>query len=172
LSDDAAPNSTARPTGALAAIARRLRAQPEVALCADQTDHAHQITLEPKHALREDHLWLLAQQAILSEGARDVKVVRSSHSIDIIDAQRAKGAVVDAVRAEVGRGVVLCIGDRGRWPGNDHELLAEPLSLSVDEVSLDPATCWHLGPPGSRGPSVLFGYLERLRPRNGRFVWE
>ena len=162
LTDDGTPNRNARPSRALAAVASRLRAQPEVALCCEQTDRAHQITLEPRHALREDHLWLLAQQAILSEGTSGVQVVRSSHSIDIIDAKRAKGAVVDAMRKRSGDGVILCVGDRGRWPGNDHELLAEPFSLSVDEVSLDPATCWHLGPAGSRGPSVLLGYLERL----------
>jgi hydroxymethylpyrimidine pyrophosphatase-like HAD family hydrolase len=172
LSDDGSPNDTSRPTEALAAVSARLRAQPEVSLCAEQTDRAHQITLEPKHSLREDHLWLLAQQAIQSERANGVRVVRSSHSIDIIDAKRAKGSVVDAMRREVGRGDILCIGDRGRWPGNDHELLAEPLSLSVDQVNLDPATCWHLGSRGSRGPSVLLEYLRRLRPRDGRFLWE
>jgi fructoselysine-6-P-deglycase FrlB-like protein len=172
LSDDDAPDSSTRPSRVLAAVASRLRAQPEVALCAEQTDRAHQITLEPRHALQEDHLWLLAHQAILSEGVSGVRIVRSSHSIDIIDAMRAKGAVVDAVRESVGDGAILCVGDRGRWPGNDHELLAEPFSLSVDEVSLDPATCWHLGPVGSRGPSVLLGYLERLQLRNGRFIWE
>jgi fructoselysine-6-P-deglycase FrlB-like protein/trehalose-6-phosphatase len=172
LSEDGSPNDTTRPTEALASVAARLRAQPEVSLCAEQTDRAHQITLEPKHSLREDHLWLLAQQAILSEGASGVRVVRSSHSIDIIDAKRAKGAVVDAMRNRVGNGAILCVGDRGRWPGNDHELLAEPLSLSVDEVNLDPATCWHLGSEGSRGPSVLLEYLRRLRPRDGRFLWE
>ncbi len=172
LSDDDAPKRSARPSHALAAVASRLRAQPEVVLCALQTDRAQQITLEPRHALRENHLWSLAQQAILSEGVSGLHVLRSSHSIDIVDAKRAKGAVVDAMREQFGDGAVLCIGDRGRWPGNDHELLAEPLSLSVDEVSLDPATCWHLGPAGSRGPSVLLGYLERIKFRNGRFVWE
>lgn len=172
LSDGDTPNSSARPSHALAAVASRLRAQPEVALCAVQTDRAHQITLEPRHALREDHLWLLAQQAILSEGVSGVQVVRSSHSIDIINAKRGKGAVVDAMRERVGGGAILCVGDRGRWPGNDHELLAEPFSLSVDEVSLDPATCWHLGPAGSRGPSALLAYLERLQLHSGRFVWE
>lgn len=172
LNDSDTPNTSAKPSRALAAIADRLRAQPEVALCAEQTDRAHQITLEPRYALREDHLWLLAQQAILSESVGGVHVVRSSHSIDIIDAKRAKGAVVDAMRKRVGEGEILCVGDRGRWPGNDHELLAEPFSLSVDEVSLDPATCWHLGPAGSRGPKVLLDYLERLQLRHGHFVWE
>lgn len=172
LSDDETPNSSAQPSHTLAGVASRLRAQPEVALCAEQTDRAHQITLEPRHSLREDHLWLLAQQAILLEGGSGVHVVRSSHSIDIIESKRAKGAVVDTLRKSTSDGAILCIGDRGRWPGNDYELLAEPFSLSVDEVSLDPATCWHLGPAGSRGPSVLLDYLEKLQLRRGRFVWE
>lgn len=172
LNDDDAPNSSTGSTPSLTRVASRLRAQPQVALCARLTERAHQITLEPRHALSEDYLWQLAHQAVLSEGIREVNIVRSSHSIDIMDAKRAKGAVVDLMREKVGDGAILCIGDRGRWPGNDHELLAEPFSLSVDEVSLDPATCWHLGPLGSRGPSVLLCYLQRLKLLNGRFTWE
>ncbi len=172
LSDDSTPDISARLSRSLAAVASRLRSQPDVALCAEQTDRAHQITLEPRHTLREDHLWLLAQQAILTEGVCGVHVVRSSHSIDIIDAKRAKGAVVDALRETLSDGAILCVGDRGRWPGNDHELLSEPFALSVDEVSLDPATCWHLGPAGSRGPSVLLSYCKKVQFRSGRFRWE
>ena len=73
LNDSDTPNTSAKPSRALAAIADRLRAQPEVALCAEQTDRAHQITLEPRYALREDHLWLLAQPAILSESVGGVR---------------------------------------------------------------------------------------------------
>ena len=98
LSDDETPSGREISSPALTAVAARLRRQPEVALCAEQTDRAYQITLEPRHALREDHLWLLAQQAILLESAPGLRVVRSSHSIDIVNALRAKGAVVDAMR--------------------------------------------------------------------------
>jgi hypothetical protein len=171
LSDDNTPNTDARASPSLAAVSAQLRSQPEVALCAEQTDRAHQITLEPRHALRPDHLWLLAQQAILISKVSDVQVVRSSHSIDIINAKRGKGVVVDVLRKAIKEGAILCIGDRGRWPGNDYELLSEPFALSVDEVSLDPATCWHLGPPGSRGPIVLLSYLTRLQIEDGRFRW-
>jgi hypothetical protein len=69
------------------------------------------------------------------------------------------------VRALVGEAettAVLCIGDRGRWPGNDFALLQEPYSLSVDEVSPDPNTCWNLAPPGHRGIQVTLDYLQSL----------
>ena len=57
---------------------------------------------------------------------------------------------------------MLIVGDRGRWPGNDYELLREPYSLGVDEVSVDPSTCWNLASPGQRGPSVTLEYLKAL----------
>jgi hypothetical protein len=37
---------------------------------------------------------------------------------------------------------ILRIGDRGETYGNDNELLAAGLSLSVDGTSIDPNTCW------------------------------
>lgn len=43
-----------------------------------------------------------------------------------------------------GQGEVLAIGDSGAWPGNDCELLAMPLALSVGSVSPDPDSCWRL----------------------------
>ncbi|MSR58027.1 MAG: hypothetical protein EXS05_10165 [Planctomycetaceae bacterium] len=46
---------------------------------------------------------------------------------------------------------VLCIGDRGRWPGNDFVLLGGQFGLSVYEASPDPHHCWNLCPPGQRG---------------------
>ena len=58
---------------------------------------------------------------------------------------------------------ILAIGDRGRWPGNDYDLLRSPFALSVDEVSVDPQTAWHLGPPGQRGVEVTVGYLRALQ---------
>ena len=62
----------------------------------------------------------------------------SSHSIDITFGGISKTAVVRAIRACVGAeddAPVLRMGDKGRWPGNDSELLNDPFGLSVDEVS-------------------------------------
>jgi hypothetical protein len=91
-------------------------------------------------------------------------VVCSSHSIDVLLTPRRKSAVVDAVRAAAGDGYgsVIRIGDRGAWPGNDFDLLSDPLGLSVDEVSHDPDHCWNFSPPGFVGPQATLHYLQRM----------
>lgn len=91
-------------------------------------------------------------------------VVCSSHSIDVLLTPRRKSSVVEAVRAAAGdrNGMVIRIGDRGTWPGNDFDLLSDPLGLSVDEVSRDPDHCWNLSPPGLVGPQATLHYLQRV----------
>lgn len=105
---------------------------------------------------------------IQQTGAGDIGVTRSDHSIDIVAAGVSKRNVVRRLRETVGDAPILAIGDRGRWPGNDYELLGEPFALGVDEVSADLATCWHLGKPGQRGPAVTLEYLSALELHNGR----
>ena len=91
-------------------------------------------------------------------------VVCSSHSIDVLLTDQRKGAVVDALRRLAGDPAArfFRIGDRGTWPGNDFDLLADPLGLSVDEVSRSPSACWNLAPPGALGPPATMYYLRRL----------
>lgn len=92
-------------------------------------------------------------------------VVCSSHSIDVLLTEQRKAAVVGALRQLTGQtsAQFFRIGDRGTWPGNDFDLLADPLGLSVDEVSRSPNTCWNLAPPGALGPQATVYYLTRLR---------
>lgn len=73
-------------------------------------------------------------------------VWQSSHSIDIVSAKVSKRNVISAIaaRANCLPEDVLCIGDRGRWPGNDFELLQSPLSLSADQCSNLEDRCWNL----------------------------
>ena len=70
--------------------------------------------------------------------------------------------VLKHLRESIGAASVLTIGDRGRWPGNDYELLKEPFALSVDELSVDPNTCWNLAPRGQRGIAATLCYLRAL----------
>ena len=61
-------------------------------------------------------------------------------------------------------------GDKGRWPGNDVDLLANPLGISVDEVSEDLDTCWNLAPAGVLGPQAMLYYMSRISTdARGRF---
>jgi hypothetical protein len=70
----------------------------------------------------------------------------------------SKLAILNELRAQEDV-PILCVGDRGRWPGNDHELLRQPWSLSVDETSPDPETCWAVSAPGRRGPPATLEIL-------------
>jgi hydroxymethylpyrimidine pyrophosphatase-like HAD family hydrolase len=168
LDDDAAPDGSAIPCAALMPLAEALRRQPELAASARQDDRAYQITLEATRVLPESRLWDLARQVIVMVGTDGVSATRSSHSVDIVAAGVSKLNVIVRLRQWVGDAPILAIGDRGRWPGNDYDLLREPFSLGVDEISVDPATCWHLGEPGQRGPSVTLDYLQALEAEGGR----
>lgn len=91
--------------------------------------------------------------------------VCSSHSIDVLLTPARKTAVIAAVRSAAGcadGAPVIRLGDRGRWPGNDFDLLSDVLGLSVDEVSSDPLQCWNLAPAGLLGPQAAVYYLDRV----------
>ena len=168
LDDDGAPNGARSVCDALQSLADALRCQPALSNCARQEDRPFQITLEATRAMPGKRLWDLAHEAILTSPVHDVTVMSSSHSVDIVAAGVSKLNVVRRLRETIGDEPILAIGDRGRWPGNDHELLSEPFALGVDEINVDPATCWHLGKPGQRGPTVTIEYLSALEIEDGR----
>ena len=113
----------------------------------------------------ENRLWDLAHQVIRLEDRQDVVVTRSSHSIDILAPTVSKLNVLRRMREDIGDTPILTIRDRGRWPGNDYELLREPFALSVDEISVDPQTCWNLttGVSGAGRDHRLLGRSEVKR---------
>ena len=168
LDDDGAPNGSRNVCDALQPLADALRCQPALSNCARQEDRVFQITLEATRAMPENRLWDLANETILTTGVHDVTVMSSSHSVDIVAAGVSKLNVVRRLRETVGDEPILPIGDHGRWPGNDHELLSEPFALGVDEINVDPSTCWHLGKPGQRGPTVTLEYLSALEVQDAR----
>jgi len=172
LDDTRVPDGSATVCAELSAVASALREQSELADLAEQTDRRYQITLQARRPTTESRLWDLAQQAALLAGHGQVKITRSSHSIDIVPAGVTKLSVLNLLRSKAQGRAVLAIGDRGRWPGNDYELLREPLSLSVDELNVDPQTCWNLAPRGQRGVAATLGYLRALRPVNDALKYE
>ena len=167
LDNDDVPDGSASVCDALQPLADALRSQPELSRCARQEERSFQITLHTG-VMPVNRLWALARQVIHTIGVRGVTVMCSSHSVDVVTAEVSKQHVVRRLRESVGEAPLLAIGDRGRWPGNDHELLAEPFALGVDEVSDDPATCWNLGEPGQRGTTVTLDYLSALNAQDGR----
>jgi hypothetical protein len=170
LADCSVPDGSDCVCEDLASLAAALRNQPELAEAVRQTDRRWQITLEAVHVMPEGRLWDLAQQVILM-GEHRVSVTRSSHSIDIVAAGVSKLKVFQYLRHHVGDAALLAVGDRGRWPGNDYELLRLPHALGVDEISVDPTTCWNLGLPGQRGAAVTLEYLAALEGGPGALTF-
>ena len=172
LDDDGAPEGSTAARAALRSLSEALRRHAELSRSVCQEDRPFQITLQPTRAMPVYRLWDLVQHVIQRAGANDVGVTRSGHSVDIVAAGVSKLNVIQRLRETIGDAPILVIGDRGRWPGNDHELLSEPFALGVDEISVDPATCWHLGEPGQRGPTVTLEYLASLKAHDGRVKFE
>ncbi|TIM87316.1 sucrose-6-phosphate hydrolase [Mesorhizobium sp.] len=167
LSDDGVPDGTDEICPELKELAEAFAKSDELSGSAKQTNRRYQITLEPRQFMAENRLWDIAHQLILRTGCRDAIVTRSSHSVDIIASGVTKTNVVSYVQEICPDRQILTIGDRGRWPGNDYDLLNAAMGLSVDEVSVDPVTCWNLAEPGQRGIAVTQNYLAALEAVDG-----
>ena len=102
-------------------------------------------------------------QVLLRDRNVNGDVVASSHSIDVLLKSQSKRYIVEALEQQAGvHGKILRLGDKGRWPGNDADLLNDPFGLSVDEVSSHPHHCWALTPAGVKGIQATLFYLRRL----------
>jgi fructoselysine-6-P-deglycase FrlB-like protein len=167
LDDDARPNNTEAVVPPLQLVATALKKAIKAPNVAKVTLRLPQITIEPGQNGNPDDLWNLVQHLIYVVADPGVIAVRSSHSIDVVAPGVSKRSVVNRIRELVGGNPetpILCVGDRGLWPGNDYFLLGTPHSLSVDEVSLELDSCWNLAEPGCRGLPATLDYLKRLEP--------
>jgi fructoselysine-6-P-deglycase FrlB-like protein len=167
LHDDERPDGSEWVSEPLALVAESFRSDPTLAAIATLTFRKPQITIEPgPKGPRVEQLWEVAGRLLCQIDAGCVTALRSGHSIDVVAPGVCKRSVVERVGQVAGPGrdgPILCIGDRGRWPGNDSMLLTGPHSLSSDEVSRDRGSCWNLADPGARGLNATLGYLARLK---------
>ena len=164
LDDDNCPPVGREPPQLLQQVHAALLAAPFAELLKIRAGRA-QVTVETS-AFSEEQLWRLVHDVVHQNCGSTVKVVRSSHSVDVIDAGASKLRVLEHL-VDCGlaaRPNILCIGDRGRWPGNDFELLDHKLGLSVDEVSSRHDACWNFAAPGERGAATAVRYLAALGP--------
>jgi hypothetical protein len=130
-----------------------------------------QLTLYPRPGVHLVRLWRRAFDLVREEGCMRVQVLRSSHSVDVVAGGVSKRRLFDRLQQQIGASApekaILCMGDRGCWPGNDYDLLSTPYSLSVDEVSPSPGSCWCLSTPGIRGVAAGLEYLGMLACHGG-----
>ncbi len=175
LGDDTTPGSAGPTDAVLLRALALLESDAWLTTAAKITSRRQQLTVESAGAIRLRALAAHVMARLAALEGEGLRIVVSSHSVDVLGAQPGKRALVSWLQQEIGvRRQVLCIGDRGAWPGNDYSLLAGPLSLSVDDVSSLPDACWNLAPAGVSGPDAALLYLRSLRIRRGvaAFTWK
>lgn len=166
LGEDSHPDLEQDPCPDLAPISEAIKSDRRLSRWADAEHRRTQISVQVRPSVPEALVWDIVHQIIHGTASGTVTVLRSSHSVDILAPHVSKRLLVERVGTMTARGErarVLCIGDKGRWPGNDFDLLSLPFSLSVDEVSADANTCWNLAPPGFRGTQATMSYLGWVR---------
>lgn len=171
LNDDSRPDGSEVTDTELEAVAAALRSSSRLNQLAQCEYRRKQITIVPKSYDSFTPLWKTVEQIVRETGS-GASTVCSSHSLDVLAPGVTKQAIVERAKLmspQLQTLPILCIGDRGQWPGNDFALLDNPLSLSCDEVSLDPDSCWNLAPAGQRGVQATLGYLRAITCRDGTF---
>jgi hydroxymethylpyrimidine pyrophosphatase-like HAD family hydrolase len=128
----------------------------------------YQLTIEVQDSANWHRVKPFAIQLAKLLSNNDIEIVESSHSIDII--KRPQGtklnilsACLDMLEKTKLPKNILCIGDKGQWPGNDFELLSTPCSLSVHEVTSDPESCWNFASPGKKNLDALNEYFAAMK---------
>lgn len=171
LADDTAPCRSETLVESLIPAYETLQADKVLRESCSWTLRPRQITLEPRSWLNGHRLWERANERLQRSNSAGVRAVSSTHSIDVIAPDVSKVSLLDALVSlrQISKDEILCIGDRGKWPGNDHELLTHSFALSADEVSADPLTGWSLAPAGCRGTQATMYYLKHFELKANQF---
>jgi hypothetical protein len=173
LADDSRPLTEPTETGVLSEVESTILGHG-LGRIAEVERRPPQITIRAHDAAQSDWLFGTVQHLVLVGRWPQVLVLRSTHSIDVLCPGVDKRNVVwhVAERGGMPTSAVLPVGDQGAYPGNDFQLLSLPNSLSVDEVSPEPSTCWNLSSPGLRSTHALLHYLGLTKLEAGqiRFV--
>ena len=175
LKNDLAPRVSGETDPELKTIASKLNNLKYSGSAPTITLRPFQISIEPNDPTR----WLYVKQRVIESvkalSNHDPVVVESGHSIDILSSTEISklnivSVCISECKARNLETGYVCIGDKGSYPGNDFALLTSPHSLSVDEVSADPATCWNLAEPGSTGVLASLKYLQSIKYNKSFFT--
>ena len=167
LSDDNLPNSKEGEEKSFIEIQNLLK-DTHIVNEIKVTQRQSQLTIECKISSKWEFVKPIIYQKAMAIKTADFLILESSRSLDIIKRPKvSKLNIIDFIQKKakaIGLNEqCLCIGDKGKWPGNDFELLNTPYSLSVDQVSFDPNSCWNLAPVGIRNTDACLLYLAAIR---------
>ncbi len=137
----------------------------------------YQVTVISTSPANTERVYDLVCDLTADTFAHGITCLRSAHSVDLLAPGITKIRLLERLATTVvaPTPAFLCVGDLGKWPGNDFALLGTPYSLSAHEVSSVPDRCWNLAPAGFRNSQAthdFFGFLElpRLGIRGGERV--
>ena len=127
----------------------------------------NQLTIEVTDRINWNKVRPAIIQTIIDLNLPNIQILESSHSMDIVDQSVSNklhviSHCVALANQENISAECLCIGDRGKWPGNDYQLLSTPHSLSVDETSSLHDSCWNIALPGVKNIEATCYYLSCL----------
>jgi hydroxymethylpyrimidine pyrophosphatase-like HAD family hydrolase len=170
LDDENSPKTLINPDDFLSVLESHISDFSELDKSANITLRPGQLSVEwgrsPTWALFKNKL----DSVIADARCEGYKVFESSHSIDIIPQSISKLNTLSFCEVFLKKHTlpseILCIGDKGRWPGNDSEFLKGKYSLSVDEVSSDLTSCWNFSKDGIRNVEATLAYLKAIRIGN------
>lgn len=132
-----------------------------------------QISITLKNLIYTNHLLSILKELAFKHNIKQLKILKSSHSVDIIPESTSKTKVYQYLNKKFNlNNQILSIGDSGQWPGNDFELLSYANALSVDSVSTLEDTCWNLEPSTKDSTKGTMKYLKKLTIHKGYVMFQ
>ncbi len=176
LNDNSHPNKNIDMDPALESISFTLKNHQLLSRIAKYEFCPKQLTFEPFGISSLQEIHYILESIISRTGINGIQILESSHSIDVLAPGISKLNLVrdaEIMAKQVNKAPqTLCIGDKGKWPGNDFFLLGEKYSLSVDTVSPEFDSCWNLAPVGHRGVQAVLDYFNAIEIEEDSFLFK
>jgi HAD superfamily hydrolase (TIGR01484 family) len=173
LDDNSRPNIQLKVNKKLVEIEAKLKTLDLPFSSVETKLRPYQLTIETTDISNWVTTKKIIQNLIMTHTDSELQLLESSHSMDIVVRKVAsKLNVIDFCKSlnKKPNENCLTIGDKGQWPGNDYELLSTEYSLSVDEVSSSPDSCWSHVQPGITGVNATLEYLRLIKMSSNYFT--
>ena len=127
--------------------------------------HPYQVSIRLREGADASDMWFVIADALNQAGLKNITVVHSKHSVDVLETGVDKSHLVARMVQEfrIDPYQILTLGDQGAWPGNDASLLEHRYSLSVDVPSRRIDRGWKAAPVHKRDVDATLWYLERVK---------
>lgn len=171
LNDNNLPNTKLKTNEKLIEIEKKIKALDLPYKNVELKLRPNQFTIETTDLSNWITTKRIIQNMVMSHSDSELQLLESTHSIDVVVKKVAsKVNVVEFCKSKNIKFNCLTIGDKGQWPGNDYELLGTEYSLSVDEVSPSPDSCWSYCKPGILGVKATLEYLRSIKIHHKYFT--